>query len=673
MGATSLMLSTYVLNALWQIPLIALTAWICIKLANRLPAKYHHAVWVAALLLSVVLPLTSLPKPRGPGGPDKSASIHYAGNDSYDPLLLNNPRGTFLRGLHGHSRKVSLAPILKWALVALYIAYFVYRLFRLAWAWRRTVQLAESVTDTDLPEAAREIADRLARQCSLRGVAIRSSRETASPFISGIRRPVLVMPESILRQTPKDDLSSILAHEFAHVKRHDFPLNLLYEILQLPVAFHPVTSVLKGRIDRSRELACDEMAAEETSSRRGYARSLLRIAQSISMESVQRQSNHALGLFYTDNLEERIMSLLAIKNGIGKRWGQLVLGAVAAIFVVACFGISAYTLQVSAATTETYSGRWLAEYQGKNFLVISLNEEKENLSGSIRMMNTQINLEGDGEVYQISGKLSEPTNLTKIRPDGKAIRFDFLEEGDTEPVHWRMELTSPNDATLTWIELPKGLRFKPIRLTRDTAGTSVEAYPPTATSMVQRGTESTGNPIMGFVLGDLKIEGDVHDREAVTDRVLNAWKDRVFDNSKELVESVSETGVRGDFQERGYFKVVVHDAVVKPLNVTGEKQRILIITPVTEGDQFRLKSLTIQNEPPDRGLSIPAVTIREQFHIRDGDLLNVAEIRAGMDRVVKLYKDRGYPDVAPKPDTSIDSSTHRITLVLHITEGPRKS
>jgi hypothetical protein len=46
-------------------------------------------------------------------------------------------------------------------------------------------------------------------------------------------------------------------------------------------------------------------------------------------------------------------------------------------------------------------------------------------------------------VYDISGELSEPMNLTNMRSDGKAMFFDFLEEGDTDPVHWRMELTAP--------------------------------------------------------------------------------------------------------------------------------------------------------------------------------------------------------------------------------------
>jgi hypothetical protein len=64
MATINLMVSTYVLNALWQIPVIAATAWACMKFANRLPAKYRHAVWVATLLLGVVLPLMACRDPK---------------------------------------------------------------------------------------------------------------------------------------------------------------------------------------------------------------------------------------------------------------------------------------------------------------------------------------------------------------------------------------------------------------------------------------------------------------------------------------------------------------------------------------------------------------------------------------------------------------------------------
>lgn len=659
MDTISPVLSTFILNALWQVPFIAATAWLCVRITKRLPAKYHHAIWVASLLFAIAIPLMSLPRPSVLSQRYMVDSPIGTAHDEYNSFALDNSHGPLLRVLRHRSQKVSLAPGLMRALVLLYTAFLVWRVFRLAWLGRRTLQLAAGVTKIDLSPQVRNLADQLAGRYSLPNVAIRGSKQIACPFIYGLRRPVLAIPEAILGETSDEDLSSILAHEFAHLKRLDFPLNLIYEMLFVPIAFHPAAILLKHRIDDSREIACDEMAAGETRSRSGYARSLLRIAQSISDQSLQRHSDHALGLFETDNLEERIMNLVASKNPIGKRWGQFALATVATIFAVVCFAMSGYTLQVSAAANPAFYGTWRADYEGNDFLVLRLDQVKGKPSGAIRMMSTQINLEGDGEVYHVSGKLSEPMQLTHLRSDANGLFFDFLEEGDTDPVHWRMELTSPGSAKLNWVELPNGLKFKPIHLTRDPIGTPAEA-------------ESAAAPSTAFVLGDLKIEGDVHDRDQVRERVLKAWESRVFETSKALAESVAEAGVRNDFQERGYFKVVVHDPIVKTLGPTDGKERILLITPVTEGEQYRLKSLVIQNTPADRPLAIPAATLREQFHIHDGDLLNVAQIRAGLERVVKLYRDAGYSEAVPQPNTSIVGSTLQIGLTIEINEGTRK-
>jgi beta-lactamase regulating signal transducer with metallopeptidase domain len=186
----------------------------------------------------------------------------------------------------------------------------------------------------------------------------------------------------------------------------------------------------------------------------------------------------------------------------------------------------------------------------------------------------------------------------------------------------------------------------------------------------QRAIASAAHPATKFVLGDLKIEGDVHDRDEIRNRILKAWKDREYDDSKELVDAVMGVGIRGDFQERGYFKVIAQDPVSRPLGVSDGKQRILVIASITEGDQFRLRTLTIQIVAPDHVLSIPVATLRDQFHLRNGDLFNMTEIRAGLKRVKQLYVSRGYANSSTEPDTEIDDVSHSIDLILRITEGP---
>ncbi len=192
-----------------------------------------------------------------------------------------------------------------------------------------------------------------------------------------------------------------------------------------------------------------------------------------------------------------------------------------------------------------------------------------------------------------------------------------------------------------------------------------------AQATIQHGAASATHPATKFVLGGLKIEGDVHDRDGTRDRILKAWKGREYDDGKELANEVMEVGIRKDFQERGYFKVVAQDPVSQPLGLSDGKQRIFIITSVTEGDQFRLGTITIiRSVATDRTLTIPVATLRDQFLLRNGDLFNVTEIRAGLDRLKQLYGTHGYPHATAEPDMELDNAPHRIDLILRITEGP---
>ncbi len=102
------------------------------------------------------------------------------------------------------------------------------------------------------------------------------------------------------------------------------------------------------------------------------------------------------------------------------------------------------------------------------------------------------------------------------------------------------------------------------------------------------------------------------------------------------------------------------------------KQRILVVVPVSEGAQHRLKNLTIAGVPPNKSLSIPAATLREQFRLRANDPFSVAEVRAGMEKATQLYAYHGYPEAQLQPETEIDEAAHQINLIIRVTEGAQK-
>src|SRR5437763_9611034 len=59
MASLSQLLLTFLLNACWQLALVAIVTLFCARLLRGTAARYTHALWVAALLLSGALPILS--------------------------------------------------------------------------------------------------------------------------------------------------------------------------------------------------------------------------------------------------------------------------------------------------------------------------------------------------------------------------------------------------------------------------------------------------------------------------------------------------------------------------------------------------------------------------------------------------------------------------------------
>jgi TonB family protein len=132
---------------------------------------------------------------------------------------------------------------------------------------------------------------------------------------AGVRGPTVILPASLLGPNEREDLAAALAHEMAHVCRRDYLWNLIYELLFLPVAFHPLALLIIRRLGDTRELACDELAAKVLGTSI-YAKSLVRLAHDMSRRvGAALAANYTLGVFDANILEERVMKLLNPRAG----------------------------------------------------------------------------------------------------------------------------------------------------------------------------------------------------------------------------------------------------------------------------------------------------------------------------------------------------------------------
>jgi TonB family protein len=329
---------SYLLNSLWQIPLLFAGGWLAARALRTAGAAAEHRVWVSVLLLQSFLPaLSTLPWDWLHALFAWSGDARRAGEGHVSVVM---GAGVGLGGLHP-STGLLAAITLVYGMVSAYFA------ARFAWRLRKLSVLRREAVELTLTEEVASAWTRCSRRFGVDRASIAASSQIFGPVTMGLSRKLVLLPASMTASLPEADLHTVIAHEFAHMRRQDFLKNLIYELVSLPVSYHPLFWLTRERIMESREMVCDQMAAG-IGGRNEYARSLLRLA-SLLVKGLPVRTPHAIGIFDANAFERRLMKLTEKQNEI-RGWRRLaVVVACTAFGVVTCGSALALSLHVDTA------------------------------------------------------------------------------------------------------------------------------------------------------------------------------------------------------------------------------------------------------------------------------------------------------------------------------------
>lgn len=188
-------------------------------------------------------------------------------------------RGTRLLGLHRVGTRLRPSAIA--ASRTLQVAVGLWALFAAASLLRfligflalgRTVRRAALLEDAGIRRTVARLASRTGVG---RAVEVRAVPGLESPGVVGWRRPVLLLPEELHRTAPRDELTPIIAHELLHVRRADYPADLVQRLVDILFCFNPFGRWISNRVRLEREAARDrEVVRSGVTSARGYVRAL---------------------------------------------------------------------------------------------------------------------------------------------------------------------------------------------------------------------------------------------------------------------------------------------------------------------------------------------------------------------------------------------------------------
>jgi len=246
------MLGLALLHFLWQGAVVGLLAWLALALLRNARPQARYAVACLALLACALLPVYQLL--HALAAPDTTAShIVVAATDDGTAM---QPWTTFAFAVW----RMPSADFMPW-IVALWASGAGLLSLRMACGllWVRRLQ-AGSHPDANGGWQAR--IDLLARRFGIRrAVALRMIDDGDSPLSAGLWRPLVLLPAALALRIPADLLEALLAHELAHVRRHDYLVNLLQRVVEVLLFYHPVVWWLSHRIRIERELVADDLAA----------------------------------------------------------------------------------------------------------------------------------------------------------------------------------------------------------------------------------------------------------------------------------------------------------------------------------------------------------------------------------------------------------------------------
>lgn len=279
------------LHFVWQGAAIAAGAAVCLRMLTRASAEVRYLVSVSGLAGMLAAPVLTFVL--------------------YDRIGQATLRAIAWAGSGHPADAVAASPVLMYWIVGLWSAGVIGCTARLTFSWsfsRRLLRWAAY-------PAPEEVAGILSRAAALIGIdAARKkirllvSAAVDSPVVVGWIRPAILVPVSALTKLTGEQLTAVMVHELAHIRRHDFLANIVQTCVESLLFYHPAVWWMSGQVRAEREKCCDDLAVRACGNRREYVQALVALERA-------RPGTEILAVSASGgSLKERVQRLLGVER-----------------------------------------------------------------------------------------------------------------------------------------------------------------------------------------------------------------------------------------------------------------------------------------------------------------------------------------------------------------------
>lgn len=271
-------------------------------------------------------------------------------------------------------------------------------------------------------------------------VAIHFSEDISSPAIRGIFHPQLILPHDLGKTLTPNQLTWVILHELAHIRRRDLFVSLLQRMMQIVYFYNPAVWIANWAIDQLREYACDDAALAACGApRRDCGEGFINLVERANSPGAPAAS--ALGLFNPGTLiRQRLLRILDARRRIQHKlsWSAAILLGFLAIAVLPIVRAEQPTpaAQTAAISTNNVPGTGTYTFKGTVFdetnqkpvaaakviLRKPYNVDIPNQDGETNIAETQTNASGAFEMGGIAAGvynfIAQASGYIDYRPRG---------------------------------------------------------------------------------------------------------------------------------------------------------------------------------------------------------------------------------------------------------------
>ena len=220
--------SAALLHFVWQGSLVGVALWIALRILTRRAANLRYIICCGALFLMAALPVATTIFFYRSGATAHGVAARIV---EHGPAMFSSTPITPVSHTYDWYAMVQFWAVPVWSVGVLFFS------ARIAWGCRQVTLLRRhgQAAGRDVLSMVDELCGRLGITQMIR---VLTSSRTTSPSVVGWLRPVILIPASAITGLSPLQLEAVLAHELAHVRRHDYLVNLLQMAVEALLFYH---------------------------------------------------------------------------------------------------------------------------------------------------------------------------------------------------------------------------------------------------------------------------------------------------------------------------------------------------------------------------------------------------------------------------------------------------